>query len=278
MTQQPHPRRPFNSKGMTTFIVTLGFLVLGISGIVLYVSPRGRVANWTDWSVLGLNKEAWAALHTATALLFLLAAFLHLYYNWTTFWSYFKMRFEKGFNLKREFAAALVICGLVLAGTVWGIPPVSYLADWNESIKNHWETASAQPPAAHAEEWTLSQMAENRGVPLDAMVARLKENGYAVSDPSQTIKSIAEENNVSPDALFGLMSPPQSGGGEGHGQGAGMGRKTLAEYCEQHGIPVQDALDRLSAAGITADAGQTMRAIADAAGMTPADVADAAGR
>ena len=254
MTQQPSPRKPFNSKGMTTFIVTLGFLVLGISGIVLYVSPRGRVANWTDWSVLGLNKEQWGALHTATALLFLLAAFLHLYYNWTTFWSYFKMRFEKGFNLKREFAAALVICGLVLAGTVWGIPPVSYLADWNESIKNHWETASAQPPAAHAEEWTLSQMAENRGVPLDAMVARLKENGYAVSDPSQTIKSIAEENNVSPDALFGLMSPPQSGGGEGHGQGAGMGRKTLAEYCEQHGIPVQDALDPLSAAGITADA------------------------
>ncbi len=275
MTQQPQPRRPFNSKGMTTFIVTLGFLVLGISGIVLYVSPRGWVANWTDWSVLGLNKEAWAALHTATALLFLLAAFLYLYYNWTTFWSYFKMRFEKGFNLKREFAAALLICGLVLAGTVWGIPPMSNLADWNEDIKDHWETASAQPPVAHAEEWTLSQMAENRGLELDAMVARLKENGYVVSDTSKTIKSIAEENNVSPDALFGRISPPRSGGGESHGQGVGMGRKTLAEYCEQHGIPVPDALDRLSAAGITADAGQTMRAIADAVGMTPADVADA---
>ncbi|HOF39270.1 MAG TPA: DUF4405 domain-containing protein [Candidatus Hydrogenedentes bacterium] len=283
MTQESQRRKPFHAKGMTSFIVTLGFLLLGVSGIVLYVAPRGRVAHWTGWSVMGLDKETWGALHTAGAFLFLVAGALHLYYNWTTFFSYFKMRFEKGFNLKREFALALIICGLVFAGAIWNVPPVAYLAAWNEDIKDYWETVSAQPPAAHAEEWTLRQMAENRGMDLEALLDRLKEKGCEVTDSDKTIKSIAEQHGMSPNALFVLMGAPQHGGGgmgrgDGMGRGGGMGRRTLEDFCSQHGIPVQDAVDRLSTAGIAADAGQTLRAIADAAGVTPADIADIAER
>lgn len=67
------------------------------------------------------------------------------------------------------------------------------------------------------------------------------------------------------------------GRGDGMGRGGGMGRRLLEDFCSQHDIPVQDAIDRLSAAGIEADAKQSLRAIADAVGMAPADIADIVG-
>ncbi len=39
--------KKFNTQGFTTFVVTLAFLIIAMSGTVLYMTPRGRVANWT---------------------------------------------------------------------------------------------------------------------------------------------------------------------------------------------------------------------------------------
>ncbi|MCK4782139.1 MAG: DUF4405 domain-containing protein, partial [Desulfobacteraceae bacterium] len=57
-------RKRFNWRGWTTFVVTISFVVDTISGIILYVAPPGRIANWTNWTIWGLNKEEWAAIHT----------------------------------------------------------------------------------------------------------------------------------------------------------------------------------------------------------------------
>ncbi|MBE0460642.1 MAG: DUF4405 domain-containing protein, partial [Candidatus Aminicenantes bacterium] len=50
------------------------FLVEAISGIVLYITPVGRVANWTNWKFLGLTKQNWEAIHTIFGYVFLLFA------------------------------------------------------------------------------------------------------------------------------------------------------------------------------------------------------------
>ncbi|MDI9444793.1 MAG: DUF4405 domain-containing protein, partial [Planctomycetota bacterium] len=54
--------RPLSAKGFTSLFLTLTFGAVASSGAILYLTPRGRVANWTDWTMLGLSKDEWAAL------------------------------------------------------------------------------------------------------------------------------------------------------------------------------------------------------------------------
>lgn len=77
----------FYTRGFTTFVLAAAFLVLAVTGAVLYITPRGRVANWTDWSLLGLDKQQWSSVHITIATLFLLAAALHLFLIGKLFWA-----------------------------------------------------------------------------------------------------------------------------------------------------------------------------------------------
>jgi len=38
-------------------------LIIIISGIVLYIMPHGRVAYFTGWKFLGIDKDGWDNLH-----------------------------------------------------------------------------------------------------------------------------------------------------------------------------------------------------------------------
>jgi hypothetical protein len=183
------------------------------------------------------------------------------------------MRFEKGFNLKREFAIAALVCAVFVGGTIWSLPPFTYISSWNDSLKDYWEATSAEPPVPHAEEWTLAELAERTGTSVAVITARFEAQGYAVTEPSQALKDIAAENGVSPNVLFALVSESKGAGENSKMRGSGLGRKTLAEYCEDQNIPLQDAVTRLRDAGIVADSGQRMKAIAEAAELSPGEIA-----
>ena len=47
----------FRTKGFVSLLLALTFLVASFSGVILYLTPRGRVANWTGWTMLGLDKH-----------------------------------------------------------------------------------------------------------------------------------------------------------------------------------------------------------------------------
>ncbi len=44
---------------------------------MLFVSPPGRVANWTNWSLVGLTKHQWGGLHIWFSTVFLFVAIVH---------------------------------------------------------------------------------------------------------------------------------------------------------------------------------------------------------
>ena len=92
--------KKFHWRGLTSFLVTLGFLLLAFTGMMLYFTPKGGVAHWIDLRLLGLDKDQWAAIHMLAAILFVIAAGFHLYFNWRIFIHYIKTK--AGFNLKRE--------------------------------------------------------------------------------------------------------------------------------------------------------------------------------
>jgi hypothetical protein len=137
-------QRRFSAKGFTSLLLACSFLVMGVSGILLYVTPRGRLANWTDWTLFGLGKEGWAAVHIMGSLLFLIVAAVHLTLNWTMFWGYVKKKAVAGLNLKREMALAAAITAAIVAGTLYGLPPFSTVVAWRHEIKDYWERRSAQ--------------------------------------------------------------------------------------------------------------------------------------
>ena len=219
-------RRKFSTKGFTSLLLTCSFLVLGVSGVILYLTPRGRTAHWTDWTVTGLGKEEWAALHTNLAILFLAAAGLHLVLNWTMFWGYIKKKAGAGLNLKRELSLATVIAAVFVAGTLFGLPPFSTVQGWNDQIKNYWDRKAAQAPVPHSEELTLAQFAAEIALSVEDASEALSQEGFDVRDASLSMAELAESKGVAPSDVFAAIQKhfPESGHVPGWGRGQGGGR------------------------------------------------------
>ena len=60
----------FKTRGFVSFTLTLSFIILSLSGIVLYIMPYGRVAYWINWGIAGLSKDDWDAIHTIIGFVF----------------------------------------------------------------------------------------------------------------------------------------------------------------------------------------------------------------
>lgn len=164
-------------------------------------------------------------MHINACLLFLLVALLHLFFNLKVFWSYIRKR-STGFNLKAEMALSLLVTALVVAGTLYKLPPLSSTMALNERIKNYWEQETPTGPAPHAEEFTLTRFANTVGLTIDDIETALGEEGYAVKDRTSTIGFVAEENEITPNQVFVAIRKhhPEINLGMGGGRGQGMGR------------------------------------------------------
>ena len=55
-------KRSLSGRGLVSVLTLTSFLVLAFTGCILFVTPPGRVANWTGWTMLGLTKHEWGAL------------------------------------------------------------------------------------------------------------------------------------------------------------------------------------------------------------------------
>jgi hypothetical protein len=267
-------RKPFHWRGLTSLVVTLAFLVLAATGVILYVAPQGRVANWTGWAVLHLGKEEWAAVHTTAALLFIVASGFHVYFNWSTLARYFVLK--RRLHLKREMIGATVVVAAVFAGTVMRIPPLGSVGDLNDRIKAHWESRSAQAPYPHAEAALLSDFCEQTGIAMPVLLERLERAGITVEDPSsQTLGDLARARGLAPNELFAGISGESAGGSSGsEGHGAGLGRRTVRDICDDAGIDLERALEALEREGYTVDASTTLKALAEQKGGAPAEIRD----
>jgi hypothetical protein len=231
----------FQFKGFTSLLLSAALLILGFSGVILYVTPRGRVANWTGWTMFGLSKQSWQAVHINFALLFLIVAGLHLYLNWPVFWAYIKKKGSLAINLKFESLMALLLAGVVLVGTIVRIQPFSTVVDCNYQVKDYWEHWASEAPSPHAEELSLSRFADNQGLSASDLMKALQENGIVAADASATIEQVAEANNLTPADVYAAIKKrfpeaDQRGKGQGKGRGMGQGQgkgRGMGRYSEE---------------------------------------------
>jgi hypothetical protein len=299
--------RQFSWRAFVSVLTALSFIGMTFTGVILFVVPPGRIANWTGWTILALTKHQWIALHLWFSLIFVVASAFHVQLNWKPFVSYFKNKVTKALALRAEWALALVFCVVVFLGTIADVTPFAPLAAWNESIKHSWDRPRDRGPIPHAELLTLTELAEQvRDADLETMLANLKARGIEVDSPDVVLGELAEAHNMTPARLYGIAmgrtapgrgygagrgqggrGPGGSGGGSGQradthadsgekhdegGRGRGFGRMTLKEYCDDMGLDVNTAVKKLKDAGFKADPNMTMRAIADGANVHPSQI------
>ena len=253
---------------MVSVVIAFTFLALATSGLMLFLSPPGRIANWTDWTLLGLSKSEWTAVHVWFSTLFLAITVFHIIYNWRPLIAYFKDRATRHLSLRREWLAALGLCAAIGAGTLAAVPPFSSLLEWNESFKESWGQPVTAAPIPHAELLTLAQLAEKAAVPLATAVGRLEARGITGSSGEAIVQDVAARAHLSPQQVYDIIRTSKAEPSvHGPGAGGGPGWKTLSQFCTDEGISVDDGLARLAAKGFKAEAGLTLREIATNNGL-----------
>jgi len=161
---EKNKKKGFKWRGVATFLMLLGMLVEIISGVILYITPPGRFANWNNWTLWGLSKGEWGAIHTIFGYVLLIIIGMHLYFNWRVVVHFFWNRIKGGFNLKKEFAVSAVLTFIIFAGTLLYIPPFSTIMDLGATAKHSWEKNSDVAFTHRKGRWAVSTHNEGKEV------------------------------------------------------------------------------------------------------------------
>ncbi len=276
--------RGFYSRGFVSFLTLFGFLIMSITGIVLYIEPYGRVAYWTDWRFIGLSKSDWGNIHIISSLLFLIAGGFHLYYNWRALMNYIFNKVTGGLKLKRELAFSGLISVIIIIGAIYQIPPLRYIIDLNEYIKEKWVVSKEyEPPYGHAELTSLRVFAKKMNIDLEKTLEEFKKQGIVVRNVTDTLKKIAEDNHTSPMNLYIIMKKFEKKAPakaitytpdkvEEEFAGSGIGRKRFADLCGELNLDISLIRKRLQDKGIKIKDDETLKKAAARYGINPIEI------
>ncbi len=255
-------REPFNRRAFVSVLTAFSFVLMALTGLVLFFAPACRIARDTSWTVWGHSKEQWVAVHAWFCITFVIASIFHIYLNWSALSNYFKTKLRQGLAFRAEWILALVICVIIYAGTVWQAAPFSSLIAWKDTFKHPVAGAGQYGQGwrgGRAGDHQIgSQLCPIEGYPAGGEQALNGRGGYY-----QQSHSGQEQQQVGPCEQGQTQTP-----GPGPIRG-GMGQKTLRQFCSDEGIELSWALSRLRNEGFTARETMTMREIADGAGVHP---------
>jgi len=181
-------------RAVISFYIIIAFIVISVSGIILYFAPPGRVAFWSEWKFIALTKVQWQAVHTLFTFIFVFAAAFHISFNWSVITSYLKKKMNEGMKRRNELLLASGFSVVVLLLTIENVPPFSSVMEFGEELSASWSDEDTEPPVPHAELLTITEFAEVIKVAVTQLIHSLKTNGIEVPEKEITIKQLAELN------------------------------------------------------------------------------------
>ena len=194
---------------LTSLTITFSFLVMSYTGIILFIAPKGRVANWTNWELLGLDKTQYTILHVTFMVLFLVGMLFHIYLNWCPLMCYLKNRARQFSLLTKEFILALTINVIFVIGTLYYWAPIEQFLDFEDDVKASWEKKVDKAPYGHAELSSIEEFAQRTGKDAMMIVEQLKAKNLSGVSLDTTIEKVAKENGKSPADLFEMLKTPK---------------------------------------------------------------------
>jgi len=267
-------------KKIASLTALLAAILMLLTAFVLYIVPHGRIANWADWHLLGLNKSQWENIHLNFGLLFLIALGVHIYYNWKPIMSYMKDKAKRFKLFTKEFNFALILIIIFGLGTYFEVPPFSSFLALSESIKDGAAEKYGNPPYGHAELSSLKTFAKRTGIDVKQGLEYLNKNGCRVKNEMQTLAEIGRINNISPQQVYDTMKPATGTSSLHAGEPrklpdaapGGMGNLTLADLCSQFNLNMRVITRGLGKQNIKAREDMTLRQIAEKNQISPIDV------
>ena len=140
-----------NLKKITSLTMLFAMIIMAFTGIILFIAPPGRIANWANWELFVLTKEQYGSLHSTMMVLFIVATILHLFYNWKPITSYMKTKSKQLVIFSKDLMAAFLITAIFVVGTLALKPPFSSFLDFGSDMKESWQKEYGTPPYSHAE-------------------------------------------------------------------------------------------------------------------------------
>lgn len=273
----------WSGRAFTSLCSLISFILLCFTGIILYVEPHGRVAYWTKWQFLSLEKDQWGNIHIYSGLLFLIAGGFHIYYNWKPLIKYLSGKIESTLRYKREMAISCAVFIWIMISGIWSLPPLVYVTDLGETIKNSWITSpELEPPFGHAELVSLQTFCKKQRIPLDQAMLELRNAGFTVDSPKSTLVQIAESKQTSGmgvyavikklEAKLAAMNPGETWTSEKVEEtfaGSGLGNKSIGQIIKEMELDKTKVYQRLKSIDIEANEGDTLKSLADKNNTTP---------
>lgn len=261
----------------------LSFLLMCYTGLIIIIVPEGRVAYWSNWSLLGLNKEQYGQIHTTSSLLFLIVSILHIYLNWKAIMLYLKNKAKNFILFTPNFVVSMVIVLLVYFGSYYKTSPFVNLFVWQSDIDDYWADTYGEPPYGHAELSPLSGFAKKIGVDIKKAEEILRKNNIKYSNSSETVLQIAAKNQKSPQDIYLLIKDAkadidkttensQFSSVERPKEGSGLGKKTLKLVIEKYQLNEQKVYSFLTTEGVKFTPESTMSEISSQKGVAPMEL------
>lgn len=276
----------FQTKAFISLLTFGSFIIMSITGIVLYAAPRGMIAYWVNWKLGGLEKPQWEAIHILSCFFFVVVGIYHLINNWTLLKNYLAGKIAGGGKMKKELAiCALVILGIII-GPLYRAAPFTYLLDLSDALKKSWIVSKEfEPPFGHAEEVSLKVLAKRVNIDLEKAIQELGAKGIK-ADPGDSLQKIAIANQTSPMNIYRAIRKFEIAPAPDRAKpsrftpdlvdekyaGTGVGRKTLADMIRETGADPARVKERLAKNRIEMKAGETFRDAADKRKVTPMEV------
>jgi hypothetical protein len=201
-TSAVREKSPFKPRKFISLSVFLSFIILAVSGVMMYLRPEGSIARWSGWKLLGLNKKAWEGVHITLALTFAVLALIHIVLNWKQLASYVVRRIRESVRPGKELAAAALFVIAVLGLSLAQWQPLSSLMSWRAAIKNGQNILEAPPPALDADKLPLSEIARLLGVEAGEIVRAMSGQGFEVHGPEDTLEKIAGRAGSTPEKIY----------------------------------------------------------------------------
>jgi hypothetical protein len=139
--------KSFSWRAFISFGLFVSFIVLLLSGVILYIGPSGKGNSGVVWEIIGLTKQAWQKQHIIFGFAFSIFSVFHLSaMNWKSFFSYLKSKAGEGLSRPVELSAILVMALFFGIGTYVGIQPFSGVLDFGKNISKSWDGKTVQQP------------------------------------------------------------------------------------------------------------------------------------
>ena len=263
-------------KKITSIVMLWSMVIMTYTGVMLFIAPAGRVANWVNWEIFGMTKTEFGNVHTTFMVLFIVASILHVYYNWKPMTSYMKNKAKEMIVFTKDMVVATVISLIFFAGTMTLIPPFSTVVDFSEEISESWEKDFGSAPYSHAELSSLKNFLKKMKYDEVESLKLLESVGIKYK-LSQSLSDLAKENGTSPKDIYQLLSKKFDKPGDKPKVLSGLGKKQIRDVAEAMEMKTEVLIEKLKKLGINTTPDEKFKQACENADKSPSEIVEALG-